>query len=282
MTPRPVGNDEHCRTGWAARASGPPDTDPCHGRPVNLSIVSAPLFLVEALPTGDRHTLGGPEGHHAASVQRLRVGERLTLGDGRGGVADAVVAAIGRGSLELSITSRRYVEAPDPRLVVVQGIAKGDRGELAVQAMTEVGVDEIVPWAASRAVVLWRGERGDRAREKWVLTVREAAKQARRAWLPAVGGEPDESTKRVVRRIPAAAAVFVLHEEARVRLSTVELPPAGEIVLIVGPEGGIASTEMDAFQEAGAVAVRLGDTILRTSTAGVAALSVLSARLGRW
>ena len=115
-----------------------------------------------------------------------------------------------------------------------------------------------------------------------MITVREAAKQARRAWLPAVGGDPDESTKGVVRRISAAGAVFVLHEEARSRLTTVELPSAGEIVLVVGPEGGIAPTEMDAFQDGGAVAVRLGGTILRTSTAGVAALSVLSARLGRW
>lgn len=245
-------------------------------------VVSAPLFLVDSLPAGDRHTLDGPEGRHAASVQRLRVGERLTLGDGRGGVATALVAGVGRGSLELSIIDRRYVPAPDPRLVIVQGIAKGDRGELAVQAMTEVGVDEIVPWAASRAVVLWRGERGDRAREKWVVTVREATKQARRAWLPAVGGDPDESTKAVVRRMSAAGAAFVLHEEARLRLTTVDLPSSGEVLLVVGPEGGIASTEMDAFQEAGAVAVRLGDTILRTSTAGVAALSVLSARLGRW
>ncbi|GGS06584.1 ribosomal RNA small subunit methyltransferase E [Micromonospora fulviviridis] len=244
--------------------------------------MSAPLFLVEALPTGDTLTLDGPEGHHAATVQRLRVGEELLLADGRGGTAAAVVSAVGRGTLDLRVTSRGYVDASVPRLVVVQGIAKGDRGELAVQAMTEVGVDEIVPWAASRSVTQWRGDRGVRAREKWAATAREAAKQARRPWLPVVAGAPDESTTTVVRRIAGAAAAFVLHEEADERLTTVELPDAGEIVLVVGPEGGIAPTELTAFEEAGARAVRLGPAVLRTSTAGVAALSVLSTRLHRW
>jgi 16S rRNA (uracil1498-N3)-methyltransferase len=245
-------------------------------------IVSAPLFLIESLPSGESVTLAGPEGHHAATVQRLRIGEELLLADGRGGTAAAVVTAVGRGSLDLAITARGYADPPDPRLVVVQGIAKGDRGELAVQAMTEVGVDEIVPWAASRSVTQWRGERGGRAREKWVSTAREAAKQARRAWLPVVSGAPDESTARVADRIGAAAAGFVLHEEARVRLAAVDLPSAGDIVLVVGPEGGIAPAELDALAAAGAVPVRLGTTVLRTSTAGVAALAVLSARLRRW
>ncbi|MEU9829217.1 16S rRNA (uracil(1498)-N(3))-methyltransferase [Micromonospora chersina] len=244
--------------------------------------MSAPLFLVEALPTGDTLTLDGPEGHHAATVQRLRVGEELLLADGRGGTAAAVVSAVGKGTLDLRVTSRGYVDASVPRLVVVQGIAKGDRGELAVQAMTEVGVDEIVPWAASRSVTQWRGDRGVRAREKWAATAREAAKQARRPWLPVVAGAPDESTTTVTRRIAGAAAAFVLHEEAEERLTTVELPDAGEIVLVVGPEGGIAPTELAAFEQAGAHPVRLGPSVLRTSTAGVAALSVLSTRLHRW
>ncbi|MEV1288864.1 16S rRNA (uracil(1498)-N(3))-methyltransferase [Micromonospora sp. NPDC049679] len=247
--------------------------------------MSAPLFLVGSLPSGDTYTLGGAEGHHAATVQRLRVGEELLLADGRGGSATAVVTAVGRGHLDLSIRSRRHTEPLHPRLVVVQGIAKGDRGELAVQAMTEVGVDEIVPWAAARSVTQWRGDRGARARDKWATTAREAAKQARRAWLPVVAGsasDPDESTAAVTRRLGAAAAGFVLHEEAETRLSTVELPDQGEIVLVVGPEGGIAPAELKAFEAAGARSVRLGEAVLRTSTAGVAALAVLSARLGRW
>ncbi|MDI5938480.1 MULTISPECIES: 16S rRNA (uracil(1498)-N(3))-methyltransferase [unclassified Micromonospora] len=244
--------------------------------------MSAPLFLVDALPTGDALTLGGPEGHHAATVQRLRAGEELLLADGRGGTAAAVVTAVGRGALDLRVTSRGHVDAPVPRLVVVQGIAKGDRGELAVQAMTEVGVDEIVPWAAARSVAQWRGDRGVRAREKWAATAREAAKQARRAWLPVVAGAPDESTATVVRRIAGAAAAFVLHEEAQEPLTAAALPATGEIVLVVGPEGGITDAEVTAFTQAGARPVRLGPHVLRTSTAGVAALCVLATRLSRW
>jgi 16S rRNA (uracil1498-N3)-methyltransferase len=244
--------------------------------------MSAPLFLVDELPAGPTGTLDGPEGHHAATVQRLRAGERVILGDGRGGTAYAEVLAVGKGSVDFRIDDRLFVAANDPRLVVVQGIAKGDRGELAVQAMTEIGVDEIVPWAASRSVAQWRGDRGFKARDKWASTAREAAKQARRSWLPQVVGDPDCTTKQVAARLGEAAAAFVLHEEATERLTTAALPAAGEIVLVVGPEGGISDAERDSFVAAGAAAVRLGSEVLRTSTAGVAALSVLSARLGRW
>ncbi len=233
--------------------------------------MSLPLFLVEALPAGDEFRLDGPEGHHAATVQRLRAGEELLLGDGRGGTATAQVTAVGRGALDLTIRTRGYTEPPDPRLVVVQGIAKGDRGELAVQAMTEVGVDEIVPWAAARSVAKWKD---DRPLQRWRVTAREAAKQARRSWVPVVS-EP-VTTARLASR---AGLLLVLHEEAAAPLSAVELPPSGEITLVVGPEGGITPDELAAL---GGVPVRLGREVLRTSTAGVAALSALSVRIGRW
>ncbi|GAA2518438.1 16S rRNA (uracil(1498)-N(3))-methyltransferase [Winogradskya humida] len=244
--------------------------------------MSAPLFLVDDLPTSSRYTLAGKEGHHAADVQRLKAGEAVLLSDGRGGLARAEVAGVGRGSVDMLVSERSFVAAGDPRLVVVQGIAKGDRGELAVQAMTEIGVDEIVPWAASRSVAQWRGDRGVRAREKWIATAREAAKQARRSWLPVVSGDPDTSTKKVAARLERAAAAFVLHEEASDRLTVAKLPEAGEIVLVVGPEGGISDQELGSFVAAGAHPVKLGDSVLRTSTAGMAALAVLSARLDRW
>jgi 16S rRNA (uracil1498-N3)-methyltransferase len=228
-----------------------------------------PLFLV---PDLDATVLDGPEGHHAADVMRLRVGEELLLGDGQGGLAAAVVQAVGRSRLDVLIERKWYREPPAPRLVVAQGIAKGDRGELAVQAMTEVGVDEIVPWTAARSVARWKD---DRPLQRWRSVAREAAKQARRAWLPSVS--PVSSTGALAPRV-----TFVLHEEAVERLSTVALPARDELVLAVGPEGGVAPEELAAFEAAGAVPVRLGDTVLRTSTAGVAALAVLSARLARW
>jgi 16S rRNA (uracil1498-N3)-methyltransferase len=214
-------------------------------------------------------------------VQRLRVGEGLVLCDGRGGTAHGVVVGVaGKGELTVEVSDPAYEAAADPRLVVVQGIPKGDRGELAVQAMTETGVDAIVPWAASRSVTQWRGERAEKARQRWVDTAREAGKQSRRSWLPDV--TPAMSTKEVVTRVASASTALVLHEQAQERLTTVDLPTSGEIVIVVGPEGGVAPDELSTLGDAGARPVRLGRTVLRTSTAGVAGLSVLSSRLGRW
>jgi len=241
--------------------------------------MSLPLFLVDALPAGGAYQLDGPEGHHAAAVQRLRPGESLLLGDGKGSTATAVVEAAGRSGLTLTITSRGYAEPHAPRLVVAQAIPKGDRGELAVQAMTEVGVDEIVPWSAARSVAVWRGERGARSRDRWAVTAREATKQARRPWLPEVAPAA-VTTAELARR--ATSAMFVLHEEATEALTAVDLPAGGDLLLVVGPEGGIADEELVALTGAGAKPVRLGPEVLRTSTAGLAALCVLAARLGRW
>ena len=145
--------------------------------------------------------------------------------------------------------------------------------------MTEIGVDEIVPWAASRCVTIWRGDRGAKARDKWVATAREAAKQARRSWLPVIA---DAAISTVALADRGADAVLVLHEGADIPLSSVALPGHGEILVVVGPEGGIADAEVDTLAAAGAVPVRLGANVLRTSTAGVAALAVLATRLGRW
>lgn len=239
--------------------------------------MSPPLFIVDELPTTGKVRLDGPEGHHAAVVQRLRVGERILIGDGCGGLAVAVVTAVGRGMLDADCATLPAVPRPDPRITVVQALAKGDRGELAVATMTEVGVDEIVPWPAARCVVRWRD---DKPLTRWRATVREAVKQSRRAWLPAVT-EPAR-TADVARRIGAAATAFVLHEEAARPLSAVPVPAGGEIVLVVGPEGGIDPAELSVFEAAGAVPVRMGDAVLRTSTAGAAAVAALSVRLGRW
>lgn len=208
--------------------------------------MGAPLFLVEALPAADTFRLDGPEGHHAATVQRLTVGEQLLLSDGHGGVAHCEVLAVSRGALDLGVRERKTVPEPRPRITVVQAIAKGDRGELAVQAMTEVGVDTIVPWSAARSVVQWKAERGEKALARWRATAREAAKQARRAWLPAVADPA--GTRGVAELIAAATAGYVLHEEATEPLAGADVPDDGEIVLVVGPEGGIAPDELAAFE----------------------------------
>ncbi|WP_433050720.1 16S rRNA (uracil(1498)-N(3))-methyltransferase [Dactylosporangium sp. CS-033363] len=232
--------------------------------------MSLPLFLVAALPSGPSHVLDGPEGHHAADVQRLLPGEALLLSDGAGGLVRGVVTSARKGALTLALDEPAFVPAPDPSLTVVQGIAKGERAELAVQLLTEVGVDRIVPWQAARSIARWKDER---PLLRWQATAREAAKQSRRAWVPAV------SAACATRQLSLSGTVLVLHEEASVPLSAVPLPASGEITLVVGPEGGVAPEELDAI---GGTAVRLGPEVLRTSTAGAAAVAALSVRLGRW
>lgn len=249
--------------------------------------MSLPVHWVESLEgvgPGDLAELDGDEAHHAVAVRRLRVGESLLLTDGRGSVLSGEVTEVGKRRLVVRATEVRRVPEPEPDITVVQALPKGDRGELAVETMTEVGVDVVVPWQASRSVVQWRGDRGAKALERWRSTAREAGKQARRARVPLVAEAA--STKDVVSRIREAVGVgglaAVLHEEAVEPLAAVPLPAAGDVVLVVGPEGGVSPEELAAFADAGAVPLRLGPTVLRTSTAGVAALSVLSSRLGRW
>lgn len=241
--------------------------------------MSLAVFLAEDL-TAPRVLLTGPEGRHAAGAKRLQTGEPVELVDGRGTRARCSVLQVGRDEVLLEVERRTLEPAPTPRLVVVQALPKGDRGELAVELMTELGVDQVVPWAAARCVAQWKGERGERALRRWRSTAREAAKQARRAWLPEVL-EP-ATTRQVLERLSATDRALVLHESAGPALTEVELPVQGEVVLVVGPEGGLTDDELQAFAAAGGLAVRLGPTVLRTSTAGAAAAAVLSARTGRW
>ncbi|MGP3971285.1 16S rRNA (uracil(1498)-N(3))-methyltransferase [Streptomyces sp. 6N223] len=223
--------------------------------------------------------LGGPEGRHAASVRRLRAGEEIVLTDGRGNAAAGTVAAVeGREALKVALARVWQEPSPRPWLTVVQALPKGDRGELAVETMTETGVDAIVPWAAARCVTQWRGERGAKSLARWRATAREAGKQARRVRFPQVGEA--HTTREVAREL--GGFVAVLHEAAAEPLATAELPETGDITVIVGPEGGITDEELAAFTNAGARAYRLGPTVLRTSTAGTAAAAVILARTGRW
>jgi 16S rRNA (uracil1498-N3)-methyltransferase len=243
--------------------------------------VTPPLFLVDVgRLDADRIRLDGAEGRHAATVRRLAVGERVDVTDGGGGLAECTVALAGSDYLELAVRSRRSVPAPQPRIVAVQALAKGDRGEFAVEILTELGVDEIVPWAANRSVVRWSGTRGERAVSRWRSTAWAATKQSRRAWLPVVTDPVD--TAAVCRRLSSATLPVVLYESAERPLHGLSVPAAGEVVVVVGPEGGMTDDELAAFRSAGASICRLGPTVLRTSTAGAAALSVLLARSGRW
>lgn len=232
--------------------------------------------LVEGLVVVD-----GAEGRHAATVTRLGAGEPVLLVDGLGRRGVGTVAAVrGRDTVEVAVSSVAEEPSPSPWLVVVQALPKGDRGQTAVETMTEVGVDEVVPWAASRCVTRWREGRGEKALARWRTAAAVAAKQSRRARFPVVS-EP-ASTREVVARLSSAAAGVLLHEEATEPLAGLVPPRAGEVVVVVGPEGGLSPAELAGFRAAGASAYRLGPTVLRTSTAGTAALAVLLAGTPRW
>ncbi|WP_439664099.1 16S rRNA (uracil(1498)-N(3))-methyltransferase [Lentzea sp. HUAS TT2] len=243
--------------------------------------MTLPVFLVASLPAGEEFVLDGPEGRHAATVKRLRVGEELVLSDGSGAQVRCAVTAVEKDALALRVVERWVEPEPTPRVVLAQALVKGDRGELAVELATEAGVDGVVPWRAARCITKWEdGPRGAKALGRWRSTVREAAKQARRSRVPVVD-EP-VSTTQLSHRVSSSALTLVLHESATERLADVALPESGDVLLVVGPEGGITPEELDALRSSGARIVRLGPTVLRASTAAAVALGAIGVRTARW
>ena len=225
---------------------------------------------------GDELSLDGPEGRHAAVVRRIGPGERVRLTDGRGAWAEGPVTAASKTGVTVAVEARGRVPAARPRLVVVQALPKGERAELAVEMLTEVGAEVIVPWNAERSQFRATAERSTKTLAKWQAWAFEASKQSRRAWFVEVA--PIASTTEVARLVAGAALPVVLHEEATVPLASLDVPDDGDVVIVIGPEGGIAPSELAAFD---VEPVRLGDTVLRTSTAGVAAAAALLSR-SRW
>jgi len=228
----------------------------------------------------DLIVLGGHEGRHGSTVRRLSAGERADITDGAGHVAECLVVAARPGELELTVLARRTEPRPEPRLTVLQAIPKGDRGELAVELLTEVGADTIVPWAAERCVAVWRGERAEKSQARWTSAATQAAKQSRRFWLPDVAGQADLAA--ATRRVQEASLAILLDPAAGTSVADVKLPLTGDIVLAVGPEGGVSPAEAAALQAAGAVGATLGPTVLRTSSAGAIAAGLLLSRTARW
>jgi 16S rRNA (uracil1498-N3)-methyltransferase len=239
-----------------------------------------PYFLVDRLPAPGHFQLAGSEGRHAATVRRLRAGEQLVLTDGAGGLAVATVTQVGRGELTVDVEPGRRLDPPAVRVTLVQAVPKGDRGELAVELATEAGVDDLVPWAAARCVARWTADRAGHGVQRWRTAAREAAKQSRRPFVPPVAELA--TTRAVAELITRADVALVLHESALAPLQAAEIPRPSGVVLIVGPEGGVTEEELTVFRAAGAVAVRLGPQVLRTSTAGAVALGALGVLTGRW
>ena len=238
------------------------------------------LFYVDALPgVGGLVVVDGDEGFHAATVRRLRVGERVVLGDGDGELADCEVAETGKRELTATVLARRTANRPRPAVTVVQAIPKAERSELAIELATEAGADAFVAWQAARCVARWDGPKADKGLRRWRAVARSAARQSRRAFIPDVDGVI--GTPQLLDRV-AGALVLVLHESATAPFTGLDLAAAASITLVVGPEGGLTDAEVEALTAAGAHAVRLGPTVLRTSTAAAVALGALGVLTPRW
>ena len=241
------------------------------------------LFYVDALPeVGELAVVDGDEGFHAANVRRLRTGEELDLGDGNGTVAHCVVEDAAKGRLTARVLDRRIVPAAEPAVTVVQALPKSDRSDLAIELATEAGADAFVAWQASRCVARWESSaKVDKGLRRWGAVARSAARQARRPYIPPVTGVV--STAELVQRVrDDGATTLVLHESATVKLTELPVAQVDSLILIVGPEGGIADDEIAALSEAGATPVQLGPTVLRTSTAAAVAFGALGALTPRW
>ncbi len=237
------------------------------------------LFLVDELPDVPELLVDGPEGRHAVEVLRLAPGERVQVGDGQGVVVTGEVVSAGSEGMRVRVATRHEVPAPTPEFVLVQALPKGDRGQLAVELATELGVDRIVPWTAAHCVTRWRDDRGEKGLARWRSSARTASKQSRRPRVPEVTEQM--TTREVCGFLGATDLAVVLHEQARRPLTALDVPRTGTVAVVVGPEGGLTDGEVVAFRAAGAQAVRLGPEVLRTSTAGAAALAALSTRT-RW
>lgn len=241
--------------------------------------MSDPVFYLDAVPAaGSVATLDGDEGFHAASVRRIRVGERIVLGDGAGVLADCIVDAVDKRALQATVVERRLAPAPTPTVTVVQAIPKAERSELAIELATEAGADAFVAWQATRCVARWDGPKADKGLRRWRAVARSAARQSRRAFIPEVDGVA--STAEVVGSL--GGVTLALHESATVPLANIDVAQTDSITLVVGPEGGLTDAELAALMDAGAQAVRLGPTVLRTSTAAAVALGALGVLTPRW
>lgn len=246
--------------------------------------MTASVFLVEPASlaqAGDTYVLDGPEGRHAVAVSRISIGERIHVVDGEGVRLIGTVAEYrGKDACVITVESIERIPEPAARVIVVQALPKSEHGELAVDLLTQAGADVIVPWAASRCVTQWRGDRAEKSRAKWAAAARAATKQSRRSRAPQI--RPLASLAEVITLIASASCAFVLHEEATFPLGSCEVPDCGDIVLVVGPEGGISPDEVAALVGAGARAVLIGANVLRSSSAGSLGIAALMSRSPSW
>ncbi len=241
--------------------------------------MTLPVFISDGpLSVGELAVLDSEEGRHAVTVRRIQVGEKIELVDGFGTRATCEVVETSKRGLTARVDAVEIENPEQPNFTVVQALAKGDRSDLALEILTEVGVDQIIPWSATHSIAKW--DESGKSLNKWNRVVREASKQSRRARFPIVSDL--HNLEQVAEKIQASDLAIVLHESATDSLAGTKVPTSGEVLLIVGPEGGISETELATFAAAGAKILQMGETVMRTSTAGGAGLAVLISQTNRW
>jgi len=237
------------------------------------------LFLVDKLEDSNLIEVSGDEAHHAIKVLRITVGEEILLSDGVGNWVRASVENIEKKAFTAKVLEHGLQPEKSPRLIVVQGLPKSDRVKDAIEILVESGVDLIIPWQADRSISKWRQDSLD----KWQSAVVAATKQSRRFRKPEI---IDGLTLSQLLEIESEnSAVLVMHESATTKLSEVVTSKFGgmsEIIIVIGPEGGISESELSILESAGAHIVGLGPEVFRSAHAGGAALSAVSALIGRW
>ena len=233
------------------------------------------LFFVDNLPTqvGQTYEFDNEDANHAIRVLRMNAGDIFMLSDGNGAWSEVQVHAVKKKSLEVEVISSGFQEPLATTITVVQALPKGDRAKEAIELLTEAGVDRIIPWQASRSI--------GKASDKFAVTAREASKQSRRFRIPEVTSTA--TTEQICDAIKVSDLAIVFHESAEIKLSDVVTSHnVSNLLVIIGPEGGITPAEVEVFTAAGAKTALMGRPILRSAHAGIAAVAAVSALLKVW
>jgi 16S rRNA (uracil1498-N3)-methyltransferase len=235
------------------------------------------LFFVDQISSGSTQELSGDEGHHAVKVMRLQIGEQIKIADNLGNWVSGAITEVGKKSLKINVSERGNAEHLKPELILVQAVTKSDRTKEMLELLTVAGADQIIPWQAQRCISKWKSDSTD----KWLTTIKESAKQARRVKLPVLSDAV--TTNQLVKLFQVEDQIIVLHESAQLNLSQFNfVENTKRIFIVIGPEGGISEEEIAQLTSAKAVVVRMGENVLRSAHAGFAALSGIQTLIGRW
>lgn len=221
---------------------------------------------------------------HAIRSQRLQANDPVLVSDGAGTLAEGVIQTADPRNTQIRVTQVSIEPQPSVRINLVQALAKADRDLLAAEMATELGVDAVTPWQAQRSIVRIRTDRAEKMLGKWRSKLQAAAQQSRRAIIPDLM-DPLVTTEVATLHDPENGQyIVVLHEDGITNIDDAVALTSGVQMLhiVVGPEGGVAPEELAAIEQAGGTAVKIGHNVLRSSTAGPVAITLLNQLLKRW